>query len=142
MTTPYYELLKDAYAIIDGIPAKQFDLKWFSSGKGVTPNDCGTIACAGGWLTLHPAMRALGLRNSTDESTSDSTLAYGHYRLAPRFNDEDGFEALAEFFSIPCDAVRDLFGVRNGIEFESSCNDKELWLYRVRKYLRDEGQLT
>lgn len=54
--------LREAHAIIDGIPDVQFDLHDFSKNdKKVNPHKCGTIACAGGWLAAHPYFKKFGL---------------------------------------------------------------------------------
>ncbi len=50
---------------------------------------CGTTACAGGFLAVHPAFRARGL------VTNDLLLS-------PRFHREDGINALALFFDVSC----------------------------------------
>jgi hypothetical protein len=47
------ELLKEAYAIIDGIPEQAFDLEKIITDGG-TSVGCGTVACAAGWLSIHP----------------------------------------------------------------------------------------
>ena len=127
-----YPLLRDAYAIIDGIPRQRFNLDhWRRSGK--SPQDCGTIACAAGWLAMHPMMRKKGLRSG----------GYGQ----PVFRgdlgiDRNEYDALSKFFSITYDQAKSLFCTR---WMTSAYNppslrgysDKELWKYRVRKFLKE-----
>lgn len=59
-TTIQVELLKDAYAIIGGIPDQLINLENIRSHVGPSL-DCGTICCGIGWLAQHPQFNALGL---------------------------------------------------------------------------------
>jgi hypothetical protein len=119
MHYPDIRLLKDAYAIIDGVPNSAFSLKQWRLRQGKNLTD-GTICCAAGWLTLHPKFEALGL-------TFDGTgrPAFGLYRgyaaLAALFR-IDTSEAYAMFCPLPPDAW-------------SPQTDKVVWLNRVRTYL-------
>jgi hypothetical protein len=47
------EKLKDAYAILDGIPTHKLNLNEVL-GSFSGDLSCGTIACGAGWLSLHP----------------------------------------------------------------------------------------
>lgn len=124
-----YSLLRDAYAIIDGIPEERFNLQnWRSYESGLT--DCGTIACAAGWLTMHPDMQALGL----------ATRGQCH---SPAFNGVGSYDALARFFGIDNDAAAGLFRTRSYDGRDTldppkaaDLSDKQLWLARVREFLR------
>lgn len=139
MTTESYSLLRDAYAIIDGIPAERIDLEnWLD--KDNSPGHCNTIACAAGWLALHPGMQKLGLMS--------------YYNGEPMFIESDlykgvrasqGYAGLSKFFGLESeDQARDLFGTR---AFESpydpenrvGLTDKELWKARVRNFLKCHG---
>jgi hypothetical protein len=134
MTTPNYQLLREAYYFIKSIPDDAFKLDhWIGEG---TP-ECKTLACAGGWLPSCPTFRELGLRNS-------------HYYGAPSIPHEDGklllgYPALAELFGIPYRDVNALFGARD-VEYAydpeevEELSDKELWLARMRNYLREKEQ--
>lgn len=130
-----YPLLRDAYAIIDGIPDARFKLSRWRIG-GHSEHDCGTIACAAGWLAMHPDMCAAGLKAS----------AHG----APKWNGVTGYDALSLFFGIDFDDAVSLFGPRktiftpdNEMKFEpneSHCvSDHDLWLARVRNFLKAKG---
>jgi|GEM_PF-1759375 len=138
--TPKYELLKDAYAIIDGIPDKVVNLNHVVSEKGESL-DCGTIACAAGWLGMHPKFNKLGLsvvqgglggfRLHLDSgSAADNARAYSGQ--------------MAKVFNLPhADALK-LFNARQYHERAGgwrALTDKQVWLRRVREYLKEEGQL-
>ena len=126
-----YPLLRDAYAIIDGIPADRFYLNsWRLTGKSA--QDCGTIACAAGWLAMHPTMRDCGLRNDREG--------------APIFKNSLGisqfdYQALAKFFCMTVAQAQDIFCPRwrrsayNPVKAIEKYSDKELWKFRVRKFL-------
>lgn len=66
MTKPNYELLRQAYAILDGIPQEVYDLNTVVTKHGNKSVKCGTIACGIGWLSQHPKFKALGLRHTSD----------------------------------------------------------------------------
>ncbi|MDQ7981911.1 hypothetical protein QYH69_32325 [Paraburkholderia sp. SARCC-3016] len=123
--TESFPLLRDAYAIIAGIPESRFDLCLWRSG-GNTANECGTIACAGGWLAMHPKFHALGLQAGEDGM--------------PRTKGARNYGALAEVLGIDRMDAQQLFC---SATFHSSLNppnadllsDKERWLARVRNFL-------
>lgn len=54
------ELLREAYAIFDGIPAERVNLSVIASGS-TNPASCRTVACGMGWLGMHPTFNSLGL---------------------------------------------------------------------------------
>lgn len=119
---PNLELLRDAYQIIDGIPDNQFDLQWFYSfypGDLPAANDCGTIACAGGWLALHPQFNALGLEAGREGPTLD-----GKY----------GYKALGEIFNIQEIAAERLFSPRYESR-EKFGTDKAVFLKRLKDFI-------
>jgi hypothetical protein len=131
------ELFKDAIAIIAGIPPTRVSLRhWqedlYPFGNGIVYQThrihCGTVCCAAGWLTLHPAMRKLGLRNG----------AFGHPVLKRKGHlyDLGGYAALAELFGIDHKEATALFS--SGISEQERPNnesDKAVWLNRARKLL-------
>ena len=139
---PNYELLKDAYQIIDGIPALRFNLESIyrteveKGGKPVPV--CDTIACAAGWLALHPKFQAAGLRRSStgrDIQSSRSPVKF-HYA-----------EVMAEIFDISADDARNLFAPRGISKYDSGLpryrvSDKELWKARVIAFLTEHNALT
>jgi hypothetical protein len=124
------ELLKDAYAIIGGIPSNRFDLRAFQqvrSGGGVAKRakeiHCGTLACAGGWLALHPQFNRLGLRADREGRPT-------------RKGDDYPFSALATTFGLTLGDTQRLFGARAASILIPAnfarMSDKQLWLKRCR----------
>jgi hypothetical protein len=127
-----HERLKVAIDIIRSIPDDRFSLRLWQTNvdqtNGHTTKDwecsCGTIACAGGWLALHPDMRSQGL--------------YPGRSGEPRIGGFSGYDALAEFFEIGYQEARALFCPRLPYERKlphlNPLSDKELWLYRMELF--------
>ncbi len=72
--------------------ARPFDYSTWGS----TEHPCGTFACAGGWLTLNPALQAQGLGHTNilgEGIISESNLV-------PTYAGKIDIIALAEFFEI------------------------------------------
>ncbi|MEZ2310824.1 hypothetical protein AB6809_29690 [Paraburkholderia sp. RCC_158] len=137
MTAPNFELLKDAYAIIDGIPDDNLALnRWRTKDQG---SSCGTIACAAGWLTLHPKFQELGLgvkRTECDQSMGPW----------PSFAGQTRIDALAVLFRLEFEDAYGLFGERwntpaRDLGLREQATDKEIFLARVLKFLSKHGQL-
>ncbi|OWW20562.1 hypothetical protein AYR66_14755 [Noviherbaspirillum denitrificans] len=131
-TAPDFELIKDAYAIIDGIPETAIDLDQLVSARGETLEH-GTVCSPAGWLAQHPAFNAAGLTLSDD----DSRLQLSGEE--PR----DPAAILAQVFRLqPMDA-RHLFADRMTYTLgdDSGLSDKRLWLREVREFLKQHGQL-
>jgi hypothetical protein len=157
---PNIELLKDAYAIIAGIPEKNFKLdavltKCTKKRPGalyyvtVVPT-CGTIACAAGWLGMHPDFAAK-LNPKYDfslarfqEGTPDIIWNLGHLET------RSYARAMAEIFNLTYDQAQDLFRARNKKDHDaefliiegkpvlgSLLSDKQLFLARVRKFIAE-----
>jgi hypothetical protein len=122
------ERLKDAYAIIDGIPAERIHLDMFQYnyvGNGyahdVTAIKCGTICCAGGWLALHPKVRKWGI-------TADDA---GCPVLARNPDDPvNSYKVLATVFKIDYYDAEALFRPRRWALDGSLRSEKQLWLDR------------
>jgi hypothetical protein len=129
------ELFKDAIAIISGIPDKHVRLDSWQDRTGrkgplkplriIENSDeikCNTLACAAGWLSLHPAMQALGLHPDRESGGE------------PVFGFHDGYYALADFFGITRNEAIELFGARDPLDasmYGEDLTDKELWLRRA-----------
>lgn len=130
--TPNFELLKDAYAIIGGIPNEVIDLCDVQLHAGDSLG-CGTVCCAAGWLGHHPQFQALGLETTRAGST----------KLDGKFRSYD--DAMAEVFNMDPEDAEKMFAPRNFLyernERANGGTDKALWLTRVREYLRRHGQL-
>jgi hypothetical protein len=129
------KLLKEAIAIIECVPDYRIDLGSWQSNEGadlikaLDQIECGTIACAAGYLALHPKMQALGLSPG--------------YHGAPSFKGLFQFEALSEFFDLSPLKTRYLFGDRSPQEknddqmLGTGFTDRVLWLTRARKIIAD-----
>ncbi|TSP14014.1 hypothetical protein [Cupriavidus campinensis] len=132
-----FERLREAYAIIDGIPQEAFDLD-----AVVTKSDgnlkCGTIACAAGWLMIHPKFaRILKTKLSVDQD--DPTDSYVDSDL-----NEDYDQAMMRLFNMNRDEVMQLFSFRNHsdgyVPDTEELSDKEVWKTRVRNFLVKKGR--
>lgn len=83
---PNFELLREAFAIIDGIPQEAFNLCAWTSKKGESLS-CGTIACAGGWIARHPTFTRLGVSiDAGGDVVLDNGCSAGTYALAEVFS--------------------------------------------------------
>ena len=133
-TAPDYELIKDAYAIIDGIPETAIDLEKLVSVRGETLEH-GTICSPAGWLAQHPKFAALGL----SLSDGDSRLQLAGEPPV----DESPAAVLAQVFNLPPGDAEHLFGDRDTFTLgdDSGLSDKRLWLREVREFLKQHGQL-
>lgn len=132
MNTPRF---RRAIEIIEAIPDFQLNLReWQRStdhiGGYIISSEqatCGTIACAAGWLALHPDMQAQGLTSG--------------YCGQPHVRGETcgvSFRALELFFDIPDIDAYFLFGSRVGWEESgdmANLTDKQVWLNRARTVL-------
>jgi hypothetical protein len=129
---PNYELLKDAYAIIGGIPEEKVNLERIIASKGRSL-ECGTVACAFGWLSMHPQFkRKLKYAGSVSGFVVNGA-SYANYRTAA-----------AALFDITSDNARNIFGPRGYSDYDAKRDhrsDRDLFLHRVRRFLKDEGQL-
>ncbi|MEB0029156.1 hypothetical protein QN372_00185 [Undibacterium sp. RTI2.1] len=132
MSGPNFELLKDAYAIISGIPESQIDL------GSITKNDCteascSTIACAAGYLAMHPQFNALGL----------SIGGKGELVYKNRIN-WNYIDPLSSIFGLTEKDATNLFshvdGSRYDAEILDASSDKALWLKRVEAFLKENDQ--
>jgi hypothetical protein len=133
-TTTKYPLLREAYAIIDGVPDRVLDLAhWSATGQPVDPHRCGTLGCAAGLLAVHPAMNEAGLFADGD-GTPIFKDRWAFRALVGAFRTDDFFDTL------------DLFGQRGESSLDTPealakhKTDKALWLYRVRAFLRSKGE--
>lgn len=134
---PNFELLKDAYQIIDGIPEVAFALERIFLKKGESLKS-GTIACAAGWLSTHPQFRAMGL--GWDQDSEILTIDGCEFRNAYS-------QQMAQIFNLPLEVAQRLFNVRGGLEcsklgLQMDASDKEVFLKRLWRYLESENALT
>jgi hypothetical protein len=133
--TPDYELLKDAYAIISGIPPEAISLDWTRSKEGPSLTEA-TVFHPARWLALHPDFQARGLsmsENGKQVLYKGQTFAGGAYS-----------ESLAQLFGMSAGDVIGLFAERGGQMGEANLDDsdKSLWQRRVLSYLQAHGQVS
>lgn len=129
-TTPDYELLKDAHAIIDGIPDAAVAFGPPCKTRGPRLED-GTVCSPEGWLALHPTFTALGLTISPDGSS-----------LHVSGNTMSAVAAMAQIFRVPEEEAALLFGERSlflSEESTSDVSDRQLWLTRVRHHIHSRA---
>lgn len=132
---PDYELLKDAYAIIDGIPETAIELDKLVTARGESL-DQGTVCSPAAWLAQHPAFKARGLGLADDDS---QLMLSGHAAGADAVA-----QVMARIFALrQVDAER-LFADRRTYTLgdDSGLSDKRLWLHEVRDFLREQGQIS
>lgn len=125
---PNFDRLRDAFAILDGIPKKAWRLEaWRSRGSAPV---CGTIACAAGWLAMNPTMNEQGL-----------TGGVGAYPLCGGMS---GYGALRKFFNLDT-TTGDVFCPR-GYGYKDreltktqlqALSDKQLWQRRTLRLFQD-----
>ena len=131
------ERLQQAIKIIEGLEDKQVDLRgWQVSAengttvKSMSEVDCGTIACAGGWIALNLEMQEQGL----------SVGLMG----TPKYKGYLNFTALALFFELPMQTAEWLFNrvmddeSTRAVSLESwgaRISDRRIWLNRAREIL-------
>lgn len=140
-----YPLLRDAYAIIDGIPEANINLgMWIRHYERSIPTPtCDTLACAAGWLMLHPQFQALGFKPEfTDYRVIQPELCVPSCGRRSR-----GFQALADLFGMTGPDAQHIFGRRIDkspydppIDMKEQMTGKQLWQYRVRKFLFEDAQ--
>lgn len=133
--TPNYDLLKDAYAIIGGIPAEAITLDWNRSKEGTSLTD-GTVFHPARWLTMHPSFQELGLSVSENGKYilyKGQSFAGGAYS-----------ESLAQVFGLSVGDVVGMFAERGTQMGESNRDDtdKALLMRRMKSYLQTHGQLS
>lgn len=133
-TNPNYELLKQAYAIIDGIPETAIAFGSPRTKEGATLAE-GTVCSPEGWLALHPTFNALGLAMSAD----GKELRF-HGEADPNGS---AASSMAKAFGLPLEDAAQLFGDRQMFTAgdDSGLSDKRLWQRRIREYLQGKGQL-
>ncbi|NTX18022.1 hypothetical protein [Burkholderia cepacia] len=129
---PNFELLRDAFAILDGIPEHVFNLDAWTVQQGESLS-CGTIACAGGWLARHPKFAELGLGISRGGDVCLRTDA-----------NESSFGALSKIFSLRGDEDEIFMPSGAGysdrelsFEVRQAMTDKQLWKRRVLRLFQE-----
>jgi hypothetical protein len=132
-----FELLKEAYAIIDGIPKRRFDLDRLAVPKRPGKHsdeqplraECGSVACAMGWLAMHPLFRAMGLWVSRRGVLYLNSV------------EVDYDYAAARVFNLDRRDAANLFCQATVFEEEEFGDHKSIWQTRVRLFLEQHHQL-
>ncbi len=141
MATPNFELIKDAYQILGGIPARQFNLLTLIE-KRTGKRECGTIACGMGWLSIHPRFKKLlGAEIKQDSYDLQYTDICYEGIYSNSYTD-----AAQKTFGITTTDVMNLFSPRGGSSYDSrgllsTADDKTILLNRIISFLRSHGQL-
>ena len=152
MNSKQRELLREAYAIIAGIPEEKIRMNTILSHRGevrdVRPKACGSIGCAIGWLSMHPGFQEkTGLvARLTPERAKSHKLLFQNLSLHGLYVDYN--EAAVEVFGLSKKAAYGLFNpvgdggylgdqVEDGLR-EFGHSDKDIFLSRVRKYLKNK----
>lgn len=138
-----YSLLREAYSIIDGVPDEVINLDLWSQHELDLEHPCNTLACAGGLLAQHPKMIARGFRLESVRKTHYKTTANDQF---PAYEGQAGYRAIANFFHLSYQEVEQLFGDRSSawkydppLPRRRAMSDRQLWLYRVRKFLEEDA---
>lgn len=129
MKQPNYELLKDAYAILGGIPEDQINMNMIVSRQSGKHN-CGSIACGIGWLAMHPAFNEMGLSYERPRGLTYTTNGKAetiHYA-----------QAASNIFGITYEEARNIFEPAGDAWF---VNHKHILLNRIMTLLDSKRQV-
>jgi hypothetical protein len=126
--SPDYGLLKEAYAIVDGIPAEAITLDWNKTKEGPSLVE-GTVFHPARWLAIHPDFQKLGLSMAEN---GKHLLFNGQSAAGGTYSDP-----LAQVFGLPVSDIVSMFAERGTRMGESipTLTDKDVWQNRVRSYL-------
>ncbi len=122
--TPNFELLRDAAAVLDGIPEKRFTMGLNCLYGGVheayKTSACGSIACGLGWLAIHGGF---GFSAEDLDGVNYSYVA-------------------ADAFKIHRDQAFSLFTGHGGgkYDLDFTGTDKALLRHRIVSFLREHNQ--
>lgn len=127
-------LLQQAIDYIETIPDNVFNLESIYSKR-----ECGTIACAAGWLAQNPDFQALGLglAPNTPEEFSGARLKINGVEKWWDYS-------ISELFGLEHDDGVELFGTRGcgalgyAEEMAFPGTDKQLWLQRARTFIAEQ----
>ena len=133
-----YELLRQAAAVVDGIPTDDVWLgMWFDDENGDRPG-CGLIACAGGWIALSPFGESLGL----------CSINFGKSIVLRQNVFLNSIDSLAVALRLKIKDAEELFAERGFSRFDRAIyvntgwviTDKDLFRARVRAFLMYKGE--
>lgn len=125
---PNYELLREAYDVISGIPSEAISLDWTRGKAGRALSD-GSVHHPARWLAHHPTFSNRGL---TVSDNGKNLLFEGEPGTSGAYS-----EPLAKLFGLPLLDIIGLFAERGARMGESlpTLTDKDVWMQRVESYL-------
>lgn len=130
MPKPKFDLLREAAAIIDGIPERHvyLNIVMFQSAAvekpKELPKECGSVGCFIGWLGQHPKFQRLGLRTNEKNDVFFKGRRVSYDVAANRL------------FDISYADAGRLFGPAGA----PSEDHKEVLRRRIRSFLQDHGE--
>ncbi|HXP50985.1 MAG TPA: hypothetical protein VN922_13585 [Bacteroidia bacterium] len=117
-----------AYSILKTIPQGNLDLRtWKAPGYSIKPT-CNTIACAAGWLSMHPDFAGEGLISATNGTPFYETPT-GKFKYF-------GYDAMAKFLGISEKDSERLFQPNLN---RDNRNDKRTVLRRFQRFFAEQG---
>jgi hypothetical protein len=134
---PNPERLRDAYALIEGIPDGQVTLEAWCDEDGDLETTVRTVACIPVWLVRHPDFQVAGFQLA--QSNQDAATYVARTKdLAETFESDASDEYVRQLLGYGWRDLNDLFGPRGASRFDvhDSLTDKQAWQHRVRKFLR------
>lgn len=158
------KLLLRAAEVLSKIPTKQFNLDTWIQGEGekkleggekltkAKALNCGTLACAGGWLGVTPEFQKKGLtfkrieHEAWDGSKTYSVELTHTDKKAPEGSRElPDFDGLARMFDISYSDASALFSYADGGYYDDDIykkhgyeiSDRDLFQYRVKKLINE-----
>ena len=130
MNTESHPLIRQAYAIVDGIPSNRIKLSKIATHRN--PNNSRTVACPAGWIAMHPMFMSLGLDLKYHKEV-------GYILTLPGETDKWWDQILSQVFNIPVSDAARIFGPRGHVhDFTNTItytSDKEVWQRRVHRFL-------
>ena len=138
-----YNKLRDAVAVISGIPKEKFSYslaRWFDTDEAIKASNkqgCGTIACAAGWLAIHGGFGLTRLGDDlTDIDFPDQyNVKYGGVTM----------KLVAKKMHLSTKDAESLFMPFYGSEYDRqikhffSKSAKRIFLERVRMFLNSKS---
>jgi hypothetical protein len=136
-----WPLLREACAVIDGIPVSRFNLNAVcvntqSMSNQTNPQHCGTVGCVMGWLGMHPDFKARGLgftRGEYPMLTLDG-CAMDYATIGAKVFGMTETQAENLFSPVNCSSLD------NKTEFYSAEDSRKVFRNRIRKFFRRNGQ--
>ncbi len=128
--------IKFAIRALEEVPKDgAFDMGRWGEHRGAhspeEKNYCGTTACAGGWIALHPDAPSHGLTSSWE----NGDLSFW-YEDGSRWNE---FNELAKFLGVDCHLTRTIFSA-GSTTVPVGDDARRQVIQKLRKLLNEEGE--